>query len=185
MKRRTFLTVPFVATALLTEAQTTNIDRPKKGFKVEKGKGRNLEGVEINYGSFDCKVSGKDTNGQLCIFDTIRKTKTGPPLHFHYKQDEWFYVIKGEFKIQIGDETFMLKEGDSAFAPRKVPHSFIKTSDDVGQLMVIFQPAGTMEDFFKHRAEVDKETDPKKKEEALKTLWDRHGMKVVGQPIKP
>jgi mannose-6-phosphate isomerase-like protein (cupin superfamily) len=183
MKRRTFLTVPLVASALVSAAQKQQDGRPKKGFKVEKGKGRTLKGVEINYGSFDCKVSGKDTDGQLCIFDTMRKSQTGPPLHYHHQQDEWFYVIKGEFKVQIGDETFILKEGDSAFAPRKVPHAFIKTCKEDAQLMVLFQPAGTMEDFFKDRALVDKETDAAKKELALKGLWDKHGMKVVGPAL--
>lgn len=158
-------------------------DRPKKGFKVEKGKSRNPEGIEIGYGSFDCKVSAKDTNGQLCIFDTIRRAQTGPPLHLHHKQDEWFYVIKGEFKIQVGEETFTLKEGDSAFAPRKVPHTFIKTSGGEAQLMVMFQPAGSMEQFFKERALADKETDLQKREQQLQSLWDRHGMKVVGKPL--
>ena len=184
MKRRTFLTIPLVASALLTEAQTSTNDRPKKGFKVDKGKGRNIEGLKALGSTFDCKVSSKDTNGQLCIFDTVRAGQGGPPLHLHHKQDEWFYVIKGEFKVQVGDEIFALKEGDSAFAPRKVPHSFAKTSEGVGQLMNLFQPAGKMEEFFIERVNLEKETDPEKKEAALKTLWDRHGMKVVGPPIK-
>ena len=184
MKRRSFLTVPFVASALLAEAQTLTDDRPKKGFKVDKGKGRNIEGLKVLGITFDCKITSKDTNGELCIFDTIRESKEGPPLHLHYKQDEWFYVIKGEFKVQVGEEIFILKEGDSAFGPRKTPHSFAKTSEGIGQLMVLFQPAGTMEEFFIERANLENETDPAKKEAALKTLWDRHGQKVVGPPIK-
>jgi mannose-6-phosphate isomerase-like protein (cupin superfamily) len=184
MKRRAFLTIPLVASALLTEGQASTNDRPKKGFKVDKGKGRNIEGLKVFGSTFDCKVSTKDTNGQLCIFDTVRAGQGGPPLHLHHKQDEWFYVIKGEFKVQVGDDILALKEGDSAFAPRKVPHSFAKTSEGVGQLMVLFQPAGKMEEFFIERANLENETDPEKKEVALKTLWDRHGMKVVGPPIK-
>ena len=184
MKRRTFLTASLATSALLAEAQISTEDDPKKGFKVEKRKGRNVEGLSILGSIFDCKVSSKDTNGQLCIFDTIRTTQGGPPLHFHYEQDEWFYAIKGEFKVQVGDDTFMLKEGDSAFAPRKIPHSFAKLNEGEGQLMVLFQPAGTMEEFFKEREALDKETDTAQKEAGLKTLWDKHGMKTVGPPLK-
>ena len=183
MKRSTFLTIPLVASALLTEAQKPTNEGPKKGFKVDKGKGRNIEGLKAFGNIFDCKISAKDTDGQLCIFDTIRENKGGPPLHFHYKQDEWFYVIKGEFKVQVGEEMFILKEGDSAFAPRKTPHSFAKTSEGIGQLVVLFQPAGKMEEFFIERVNLENETDPAKKEAALTTLWDRHGMKLVGPPI--
>jgi quercetin dioxygenase-like cupin family protein len=105
-------------------------------------------------------------------------------LHFHQEQDEWFYIIKGEFKIQIGDEIFNLKEGDSAFGPRKVPHTFAKISEGEGQMMVLFQPAGTMEEFFIERVKLENEIDKEKKDANLKNLWDRHGMKIVGPAMK-
>ncbi|HAK13059.1 MAG TPA: cupin domain-containing protein [Chitinophagaceae bacterium] len=184
MQRRTFLTIPLIASALITDGQRTNKANPKKGFKVEKGRGRNVEQMKVLGSTFDCKVSGKDTNGQLCIFDTTREGQTSPPLHLHHNQDEWFYVIKGEFKVQVGDEVLILREGDSAFAPRKIPHTFAKTSEGVGQMMIIFQPAGKMEEFFIERVNLESEKDPLKKEAALKTLWDRHGMKVVNEPKK-
>lgn len=121
----------------------------------------------------------------FAFFDTVRENGFGgPPLHLHHKQDEWFFVIRGEFKVQVGDEVLILKEGDSAFAPRKVPHTFSKTSEGVGQMMVLFQPAGKMEDFFIERASLEIETDLSKKEAALKTLWNRHGKELVDQPKK-
>lgn len=178
------MTVPFIATALIADAKIEINDKPKKGFKVDKGKGRNIEALTVLGSTFDCKVSAKDTSGQLCIFDTIRTGEGGPPLHYHHKQDEWFYVIKGEFKVQVGEDILFLKEGDSAFAPRKIPHAFAKVGNGIGQLMVLFQPAGKMEDFFLERASLETETNLEKKEAALKTLWSRHGMKVVGKPIK-
>lgn len=184
MQRRLFLSFPLVASALVAGASESPAStEPGKGFKVEKGKGRGLEGLKILGGTFDCKVSGQDTNGQLCIFDTLRSNKGGPPLHLHHNQDEWFYVVKGAFIIQVGDEKFTLQEGDSVFGPRKIPHSFSKISEGEAQLLVMFQPAGSMEAFFREREQLEKETDPAKKEAGLKTLWDRHGMQVVGSPI--
>ena len=98
-------------------------------------------------GRFDLKVSSRDTGGDLCIYDTVRESKGGPALHLHHSQDEWFCIVRGSFLVQVGDETFTIGSGDSAFAPRKVPHAFAMTSDGEGQMLVLFQPAGSMEDF--------------------------------------
>ena len=80
-------------------------------------------------GRFDCKVSGRDTGGDLCIYDTLRDAKGGPALHLHHSQDEWFYIIRGEFIVRVGEDTLSLHPGDSAFAPRKIPHAFAMVSE--------------------------------------------------------
>ena len=28
--------------------------------------------------------------------------KGGPPRHVHFEQDEWFYVIKGDYVFEVG-----------------------------------------------------------------------------------
>jgi mannose-6-phosphate isomerase-like protein (cupin superfamily) len=96
---------------------------------------------------FRCKVSAQDSGGDLCIYEVIRMKKGGPLLHYHQNQDEWFFVREGEFLFQVGDNNFHLTSGDSIFAPRKVPHTFANVSEG-GVLMIIYQPAGTMEEFF-------------------------------------
>jgi len=183
MKRRLFLQVPLVASALIAEAQNQPKERTKKGFKVERGKDRYQEELLIMGGQFDCKVSGKDTNGDLCIYDTVRQEKGGPAFHLHHNQDEWFYVIKGEFIVKVGEDMVDLKAGDSAFAPRKTPHAFAKISEGEGQMLVLFQPAGSMEDFFKQMSKLGKNI-PKDQEHLLKDLWAAHGMEIVGPSLK-
>ncbi|HLZ87484.1 MAG TPA: cupin domain-containing protein [Puia sp.] len=183
MNRRLFLQLPLAASALVAEAQDPVKTRSKQGFKVEKGKDHFQEELLIMGGQFDCKVSAKDTNGDLCIYDTTRQEKGGPVLHVHFNQDEWFYIIKGEFIARVGEDTLSLKPGDSAFAPRKIPHAFAKISEGEGQMLVLFQPAGSMEDFFKQMSKLGKNI-PKDQERALKNLWEAHGMAMVGPPLK-
>lgn len=183
MKRRLFLQFPLVATALFAEARKPQKYRAGKGFKVEAGKDRYQEELLIMGGRFDCKVSSKDTDGDLLIYDTTRQEKGGPALHIHHSQDEWFYVIKGDFIVKVGDDTFTLSAGDSAFAPRTIPHAFAKTSEGEAQMLVLFQPAGSMEDFFMQMAKLGKEI-PKNQEQTLKELWRTHGMEIVGPPLK-
>lgn len=133
-------------------------------------------------GRFDCKVSAKDTGGELCIYDTIRHTKGGPALHLHHHQDEWFYVMRGEFVVKVGEETFHLRPGDSAFGPRKIPHAFAKISEGEAQMLIQFQPAGNIEDFFRQMSKLGNDI-PKNQEVALKELWQQHGMEVKGPLI--
>ena len=183
MNRRLFLQLPLVASALVSNAKGFSKDRPNKGFKVEANKDRYQEELLIMGGSFSCKVSSKDTDGDLLIYDTIRHEKGGPAFHFHHHQDEWFYVIKGDFIVKVADETFSLKAGDSAFAPRTIPHAFAKTSEGEGQMLVLFQPAGLMEEFFKEMSKLGPSV-PKNQEQTLKELWRKHGMEIVGPPLK-
>lgn len=134
-------------------------------------------------GRFDLKVSARDTGGELCVYDTVRQTKGGPALHRHHSQDEWFYVLRGEFIVQVGEQTVRLLPGDSAFAPRRIPHAFAMVSEGEGQMLVLFQPAGTMEDFFRQMSRFGPAI-PKDQETALKQLWLDHGMEVLGPPLK-
>ncbi|MGA2691267.1 MAG: cupin domain-containing protein [Opitutaceae bacterium] len=134
-------------------------------------------------GRFDLKVSAKDTGGDLCIYDTIRQSKGGPALHLHHFQDEWFYIVRGEFIVRVADRTVRLKPGDSAFAPRKVPHAFAMVSEGEGQMLVLFQPAGSMEDFFRKLVKFGPDI-PKDQESLWKDLWEQHGMEVLGPPLK-
>lgn len=92
-------------------------------------------------GRFDRKVNGADTGGAVCIFDTIRSERGGPPLHIHDEQDEWFYVTEGRFSVRVGNETHSLEAGDSVLGPRGVPHAFTNETE-TGRIIVVFTPLG-------------------------------------------
>jgi quercetin dioxygenase-like cupin family protein len=135
-----------------------------------------LGGVSPN----DCKVAAKDTDGAMSVFESTAPRKGGPPRHVHEDQDEWFFVLEGKFDFQVGDGRFRLRAGDSVFAPRKVAHAWACVSDKPGKMMIVFQPAGKMEEFFR---ELGKRKGPPSAEEAQR-LFLAHGMKVVGPPLK-
>jgi quercetin dioxygenase-like cupin family protein len=175
--------VAFTMAARGDETLSARSERAGKGVRVGAQEDRFGEELLIMGGRFDLKVSGRDTGGDLCIYDTFRESKGGPALHRHHFQDEWFYVIRGEFIVQVGDETLSLHPGDSALAPRKIPHAFTKISEAEGQMLVLFQPAGSMEDFFKQMSKLGKEILPNQ-EVVMKQLFVDHGMEVVGPPLK-
>lgn len=156
-------------------------NRVGKGFKVESGKDRFDKSITLFEGDqFFCKISGNDTDGDLYVYESTRLKNGGPAVHYHYEQDEWWYVLKGEFLIKVGDETYHAKKGDSVFGPRKIPHAFAKIGEGEATLLMIFQPAGKMEDFFLSISKgVEKTMTP---EEKIKFRRD-HGIEVVGPAL--
>ncbi|HTL67972.1 MAG TPA: cupin domain-containing protein [Lacunisphaera sp.] len=186
MKRRDFLRLPAAAIALTSLARAAdslaaNPARAGRGFRLGAHQDRNDDALAIMGGRFDLKVSAQDTGGDLCIFDTTRSTKGGPPLHRHYTQDEWFYIIRGEFVAKVGDTMLQLGPGDSAFAPRQVPHTFAMTSAGEGQMLVLFQPAGLMEKFFHEMSRLGKEVSAS--HGIPKSIWEECGMELLGPPL--
>ena len=153
-----------------------------KGFHVPAKTDRYPQQSLFIGGQVDLKISARDTNGALCIYDAIRLSKGGPPLHYHKAQDEWFYVIRGQFIVRVGDETFNLHPGDSAFAPRNIPHTYAMISEGAGQLLLLYQPAGTMEEFFLQFSKLANQP-PENQQAAIKRLFEEHGMEVVGPPL--
>lgn len=58
-------------------------------------------------------------------------------LH-HHPQEQFGYVISGGFTVDIGDETYTLKAGDSYFIPSNVPHRFVAIGDT--EAIDVFSP---------------------------------------------
>ena len=186
MKRDKFIaTVLAVGFAPIAFGAQNQKDSPRleKGFKIKVDEGRiyghlKLKGVNSNI--LDLKVSGKDTNGDLAIFEqTSLSPGRGTPLHIHHFQDEFFFVIEGEYYFQVGGGKYSLNVGDSIFLPRKVPHAWTQVSEK-GKMTVTFQPAGKMEEFFATMAALKNEPTT----EEIAEIFAENEMQVVGPPLK-
>lgn len=176
------LSVPFASFAgRRAKATGSSGERPDKGFFVAAGKDRSGKSISLFEGdTFYAKVSTADTNGDIYMFESTREKKGGPPLHVHYEQDEWWYVLKGEFIIKVGDQVYNVKAGDSVFGPRKVPHAFAKIGEGEAKLLMFFQPAGKMEAFFTAMSQgVTNNMTPEQNKEFRKA----HGFEPVGPPL--
>jgi quercetin dioxygenase-like cupin family protein len=185
MERKRFLSsmLAFAFAPAVLKIQNQSVSKSDiKGFKIDSGEGRihghlKLKGVNANI--LDLKVSGKDTNGGLAIFEqTSISQGRGTPLHIHPRQDEVFYVIEGEYFFKVGAEKYRLGVGDCIFLPRNVPHAWTQASEK-GKMTVIFQPAGKMEEFFVTMASLKNEPAP---DEIAKIFIDNE-MRIVGPPL--
>jgi len=185
MKRGKFIltTLAIIPLTAFTKITYKVMTRTNKGFKVNSGEARfgehfKMKGVTLNV--VDNKISSKDTDGDLAVFEQNGFTpKGGPPLHIHPYQDEFFYIIDGDYLFQVGDDKYQMKSGDTIFLPRNVQHAFVQLTEK-GKVIVSYMPAGKMEDFFKT---TDSWTSAPTLKEIEKAFED-HEMEVVGPPLK-
>ncbi|MCC3158245.1 cupin domain-containing protein [Hymenobacter sp. 15J16-1T3B] len=187
MKRRHFLQASLAALPLAAAPAALGAaappDRATKGFKASAGEGRlhghiQLKGVNQNI--LDVKVSGRDTGGDLAIFEqTSLSQGRGTPLHVHPRQDEIFHVLDGEYAFRVGEDHYRLTAGDVVFLPRNVPHAWTQISPR-GKMSVTVQPAGQLEEFFVTMAALKTEPTPQE----IAQIFAAHDMKVVGPPLK-
>lgn len=151
------------------------------GFKVSQGETRykkRLSMKAVTSNSIDIKISSKDTEGKLAVLE-VYGAPGGPPLHIHPFQDEVVYVLDGEFLWKVGTEKYYLKERDTIFLPKAVPHGF-KQLTESGTLLLTYYPAGKIEEYFKI---TDAWTDTPSQEEIIHA-FEQGEMKVVGPPIE-
>ncbi|MBB3348033.1 cupin domain-containing protein [Sphingomonas sp. BK069] len=69
------------------------------------------------------KVVTRETGGALFVVEQAKQRRGGPPLHVHHGEDELFYVLAGDYVVQVGDQRFPLGTGDCILGPRGVPHA--------------------------------------------------------------
>jgi len=158
------------------------------GFSVPAGRDRFDEEIKLGGESLNCKVSAKDTDGAMCAFEFT----SGWPRHVHHDQDEWIYIIDGEWAFEVGDRRFHGSAGESIFLPRNVAHVWGPAGDRPGRIINVYQPAGKMEEFFRAlvnfkdvitQEQVIKKTYTEEQVTGMGRLFQAHGMDLLGPPL--
>lgn len=99
------------------------------------------------------KLVGSDTGNQIVEWVDNVEPGVGIPPHIHTKEDEIFRVIKGQIEIMIDGKTTILNEGDIAFAPKEIPHSWKVVGTEKAKMITSAFPAG-IENMFKELAKL-------------------------------
>lgn len=154
---------------------------------VAAGEDRFDEQLTLGGYSVDCKLSAKDTDGAMCVFEFT----TGWPCHRHHEQDEWIYVVDGDLELVVGEKRFRAGPGESVFIPRNVAHGVSPVGDEPCKFIDIFQPAGKMEEFLREignlrnlptREDVLNKTVTDEQISSLHHLFDAYGMDLLPPP---
>jgi quercetin dioxygenase-like cupin family protein len=87
-------------------------------------------------------LSGEDTGGRYCLIEASLAPGMGVPRHAHTREDETYYVLSGELEVIVGDEVFILREGDTLIAPRDIPHQLRNSGKVENHYLLMFSPSG-------------------------------------------
>lgn len=87
-------------------------------------------------------LSGADTGGAYCLLEVNLASGIGVPRHTHTREDEAYFVVAGELEVIVGNEKFVLREGDTLMAPRGIPHQLRNSGDVENHYLLMFSPAG-------------------------------------------
>lgn len=123
---------------------------PDTAARLIGSKGRETDVTELF-------ATSAQTGGSLGLFRQTIAPKSGPPLHIHKTNDEFFYVLSGEFRFQLGARVVSAPVGSFIFVPRGTAHTFENGGTAPGVLLVGVTPGG-LENFFVERQGVDAAT---------------------------
>lgn len=139
---------------------------------VGAGEGRDGHAHATAFSTLLFKIGTSETGGGVFGMEHQHMRPGGPPLHLHWNQEEWFYVMEGAVAFQVGAQQVTLKAGESVLAPRRVPHTFSSVAEGESRMLIAFCPAGKMEQFLR-------DTDHRRlpMDEAF---WRKYEMDLVG-----
>lgn len=158
--------------ALDCEQPQSKVVAAGDGLRLQSGPGRDLI----------FKVTGEDTGGAFDYFIVEVGPLGGPPLHVHHGQEETIHVLKGNFKIRIGDEIFHCKEGDFAYLPANIPHAFLNLTDEPAEVIVVYVPGGGHK-FYEELGPLTRNGSPDR--QAAAQLFTKYNMTLLGAPLSP
>jgi mannose-6-phosphate isomerase-like protein (cupin superfamily) len=152
-------------------------DKSLNSFTLAAGQGRTAESLDI----LGEEVLVKLTNAAAAIFHLTVPPMSGPPLHRHSREDEWFYVLQGQITADIGGQQIVLDAGGSGFASRGTVHTFQNFGDVVARMLVMVTPGG-FNHFFEELSALNQGL-PAPDLVRTEKLMNEYGIELLGPPL--
>ena len=115
---------------------------PASVIKSDTGKKMNVVGHEATI-----KLNSVQANGNY-VFEVVSPAGMGIPPHVHENEDEFIYVLSGEFEIFLAGKIFKATAGDWLGFTRGTPHGFTNTGSLPGKTVWFVSPGKNFEEFF-------------------------------------
>ena len=84
------------------------------------------------------------TGGALTVIDQVMPRRSGPPPHIHERLHEYFYLLDGEVRFQLGTELRTATVGSMLSIPPNTVHAFAVASD-TARVLNLYTPGGFSE----------------------------------------
>ena len=113
------------------------------------------EGQWIELGDHRARplLNSQQTGGAFSLAEVEVDFGGGVPPHIHEREDEAFYLLEGRVAVSVGEQTFHLEAGDTAFAPRDIRHTWKCESEAGARFVAFITPGGNMEAFAQRMAQ--------------------------------
>jgi quercetin dioxygenase-like cupin family protein len=192
MQRRTFVEVTMpalfgaaLAPGMLRDAvgarEPAATNEPARPFVLAPSEGRTAAPLLVVGETGLAKLRAEDCGGQLCLFHFVAPPMSGPPLHRHSREDEWFYVLDGEIVFQLDGVRHTVGPGGMVYSPRNVVHAYQNFTKSDARLLIATMPGafGTMFE------EMSAATPPggMPSMEVLEALHQKYGITTMGPPL--
>lgn len=148
-----------------------------KPFVMQPDESRTSAPLEVFGNRIRILLSAIDTAGGYSVFSSEVPPLSGPPLHRHNREDEWWHVLEGEFRFEVDGEVIIAGPGSSVFAGRGTVHTFQNVSPETGRMLTVVEPAG-VDQFFEEVAAAG-HSDPS----LLAPIFKKYDLEVLGPPI--
>lgn len=89
-------------------------------------------------------ATAETTGGELTMLDQVMPKRSGPPPHVHDRLHEYFYLLDGEIRFQIGTEVRTVAAGSLVSIPRGTVHGFA-VATETARVLNLYTPAGFTE----------------------------------------
>jgi quercetin dioxygenase-like cupin family protein len=137
---------------------------------------------------YEVMASGEETGGELTVMQMTIPPGIGPPPHTH-PGGESVYVLEGQIRYHIGEETHEAGPGSFFHIPADVVENFEPTGDQPARLLVMYTPGG-IDKFFTEVGEPAqaRELPPPSAEppdlERIASIGAKHGLNIK-MPVTP
>ena len=106
------------------------------GLIIGPGQGRTVQGT----GEITLIATAEQTGGSIGLFEGISPPGDGPPRHIHYRSDELFYILEGDFLFLVGERQESVSAGTYVFVPRGTVHAYKALGTERGRLLLWLSP---------------------------------------------
>lgn len=117
---------------------------------------------------YTVKASGQETGGAFCLIEVVVPPKSGPPPHIHSREDEAFYILDGQFKVNVDGRELLAGPGSWVQLAKGSLHHFQNVGTSQGRMLILATPAG-LDEFF---LEAGRDADVTKPEASAPTEAD-------------
>lgn len=149
--------------------------KTKEATITDAGKGHQLNvlGHVVNV-----ILTSAETQGDSFIFEVITPAGLFVPPHTHQHEDEYGYIIEGDYEFYVDGRTYKAKTGAVLNFPRYISHGFRNIGSAPGRMIWVSTPGANVDPFFHELGALPADASP----DMLGGVFAKYDMQVFPPP---